>query len=56
MDLAEAIRRAIKIGSQTGAITFDQLDELLPSSSTEPEVIEAVMAALNEEGINVTEA
>ena len=36
-------------------ITFDQLNELLPSATTEPEDIEAVMQALSDEGIILVE-
>jgi hypothetical protein len=33
MDLSAIIRRAIEIGDQQGFITFDQIDELVPSSA-----------------------
>ena len=58
MDLQAIIRRAVEIGGQRGFITFDQLDELMPSSADrlEPEVIEALFEALSAPGINVTEA
>jgi hypothetical protein len=42
------IRMAIALGRPTGVITFDQLNELLPSATTEPEDIEAVMQALSD--------
>ena len=51
----DMIRMAIELGRPTGAITFDQLNELLPSATTEPEDIEAVMDALSEEGIILVE-
>ena len=43
MDLSAIIRRAIEIGDQHGFITFDQINELMPSSADrfEPEAIEA---------------
>ncbi|KJC57225.1 sigma-70 factor, region 1 [Bradyrhizobium sp. LTSPM299] len=49
------IRRAIELGHLTGVITFDQLNDLLPSATTEPEDIETIMQALSDEGINVIE-
>ena len=41
MDLSAIIRRAIEIGDQHGFITFDQINELLPSSADrlEPEAM-----------------
>jgi hypothetical protein len=54
MKLQEIIRRAIEIGSRTGFISFDQLDELCPKELG-PLHIETLMAALNNEGIQVTD-
>jgi RNA polymerase primary sigma factor len=51
----DMIRMALELGRPTGVITFDQLNELLPSDKTEPEDIEAVMQALSDEGINLVE-
>ena len=58
MDLSAIIRRAMEIGDQHGFITFDQIDELVPSSADrlETEVIEALFKALNDRGIDVREA
>jgi RNA polymerase primary sigma factor len=58
MDLSAIIRRAIEIGGQHGFITFDQLDELLPSSTdrVEPQAIESLLNALSDQGIDVREA
>src|SRR5262249_43432105 len=39
-----------------GFVTFDQLNEVLPSDSTSPEQIEDIMSMLSDMGINVTEA
>ena len=50
------IRRAIEIGGQHGFITFDQLDELLPSSVDTAEAIESLLNALSDQGIDVREA
>ena len=58
MDLSAIIRRAIEIGDQHGFITFDQIDELMPSSGhrVAPEAIEALFDALSDRGIDVREA
>lgn len=56
MNLQAIIRAAIEIGDQSGFITFDQLNKLLPSDLTRPEDIEALLEALSARGINVTEA
>ena len=56
MKLPEIIRMAIEIGQRNGFVTFDQLNELVPAATTEPEDIEAVMEALHEEGIDVRDA
>jgi len=52
---AEAIRRAIEIAGPTGSITFDQLNDLVPSDLFEPEDIEALFSALSDEGIQLVE-
>jgi sigma-70-like protein len=58
MDLSAIIRRAIEIGERNGFITFDQINELVPSSADpfEPEAIEALLEALSDRGIDVREA
>jgi hypothetical protein len=58
MDLSAIIRRAIEIGDQHGFITFDQINELMPSSAYrfKPEAIEALFDALSARGIDVREA
>ena len=57
MDLSAIIRRAVEIGGQHGFITFEQLDDLLPTSAElETEVIEALLDALSDRGIDVREA
>ena len=53
MKLPEIIRAAIKIGRRNGFVTFDQLNELVPSTTTGPEYIEELMKALSDEGIDV---
>jgi RNA polymerase primary sigma factor len=52
---SDIVRKAIELGLQKGFVTFEQLNELLPSATTSPEDIEAVMEALSDEGINVVE-
>jgi RNA polymerase primary sigma factor len=49
----ETIQKVIELGRRTGFVTFEQLNELLPAATTEPEDIEAVMQALSDEGINL---
>ena len=58
MDLSAIIRRAVEIGDQHGFITFDQIDELVPSAAhrLEPEIIEDLFEALSDRGIDVREA
>ena len=54
MRLDETIKKAIEIGNRTGFITFDQ--QLCDGGpKLEPEDIEALMAALSEAGINLTD-
>jgi hypothetical protein len=55
MNLSAIIRRAIEIGERHGFITFDQINELVPSSA-EPDAIEALLDALSDRGIVVREA
>jgi ClpX C4-type zinc finger/Sigma-70 factor, region 1.1 len=54
MKLQDIIRRATEIGNRTGFITFDQLNELCPKDLG-PLDIEAIIAALNEESIQLTD-
>lgn len=44
MDLSEIIRRAIEIGTPSGEITFDQVNDLC-GTSVEPEDIEFLFDA-----------
>jgi hypothetical protein len=54
MKLAEAIRRAIEIAGPTGSITFDQLNDLVPSDLAS-EDIEALLSALSDQDIQLVE-
>jgi len=57
LDLTDqSVRRMIKAAKKRGYVTFDELNEVLPSDSTSPEQIEDIMAMLNDMGINVIEA
>src|SRR4249919_1656402 len=56
LDLSDAaVKKMIKQAKKRGFVTFDQLNEVLPSDSTSPEQIEDVMAMLSDMGINVSE-
>jgi len=45
MDISGVIRRP---GGEDGYVTFDQLNELIPSAKAEPEDIEAILTASSE--------
>jgi RNA polymerase primary sigma factor len=51
-----AVKKMIKQAKKRGFVTFDQLNEVLPSDTTSPEQIEDIMSMLSDMGINVTEA
>src|SRR4029450_1001415 len=56
LDLSDAaVKKMIKQAKKRGFVTFDQLNEVLPSESTSPEQIEDGMAMLSAMGINVSE-
>jgi Sigma-70 factor, region 1.1 len=54
MQLQNMIRRALEIGRRTGAMTFDQLNDLC-TDEIEPEDIETLLEALSAEGILVVD-
>src|SRR3569833_4688756 len=57
LDLTDAaVKKMIKQAKKRGFVTFDQLNEVLPSDQTSPEQIEDIMAMLSDMGINVSEA
>jgi RNA polymerase primary sigma factor len=57
LDLSDAaVKKMIKQAKKRGFVTFDQLNEVLPSDTTSPEQIEDIMSMLSEMGINVSEA
>ena len=53
MGRQDIIQKVIELGRLRAFVTFDQLNELLPSATTEPEDIEVLMEALRDEGINL---
>src|SRR6202040_2487059 len=57
LDLSDAaVKKMIKQAKKSGFVTFDQLNEVLPSDTTSPEQIEDIMSMLSDMGINVSEA
>ena len=57
LDLSDAaVKKMIKQAKKRGFVTFDQLNDVLPSDTTSPEQIEDIMSMLSDMGINVTEA
>ena len=54
LDLFDAA--VIKQAKKRGFVTFDQLNEVLPSDTTSPEQIEDIMSMLSDMGISVYEA
>ncbi|MBQ8103527.1 MAG: RNA polymerase sigma factor RpoD, partial [Afipia sp.] len=57
LDLSDAaVKKMIKQAKKRGFVTFDQLNEVLPSDTTSPEQIEDIMALLSDMGINVSES
>ncbi|MFO1089175.1 MAG: RNA polymerase sigma factor RpoD [Hyphomicrobiales bacterium] len=56
LDLTDAaVKRMIKLAKQRGYVTYDELNEVLPSEEVSSEQIEDTMAMLAEMGINVVE-
>eukprot|EP01035_Chromulina_nebulosa_P028782 gene28782-38044_t len=51
----DAVKKMIKQAKKRGFVTFDQLNEVLPSDTTSPEQIEDIMSMLSDMGINVSE-
>src|SRR3981081_1742611 len=51
-----SVKKMIKQAKKRGFVTFDQLNEVLPSDTTSPEQIEDIMSMLSDMGINVSEA
>ncbi|HVL72022.1 MAG TPA: RNA polymerase sigma factor RpoD [Beijerinckiaceae bacterium] len=57
LDLTDAaVKRMIKLAKKRGYVTYDELNEVLPSEEFTSEQIEDVLGQLSEMGINVVEA
>src|SRR5713226_2872250 len=57
LDLSDAaVKKMIKQAKKRGFVTFDQLNEGLPSDTTSPQQIEDITSMLSDMGINVSEA
>jgi len=56
LDLSDAaVKRMIKLAKKRGYVTYDELNEVLPSEEVTSEQIEDTMSMLSEMGINVVE-
>ncbi|MER2605083.1 MAG: RNA polymerase sigma factor region1.1 domain-containing protein, partial [Siculibacillus sp.] len=56
LDLSDAaVKRMIKTAKKRGFVTYDELNDVLPSEQVASEQIEDILAMLNEMGINVVE-
>src|ERR1041384_7591696 len=54
LDLTDAaVKRMIKLAKQRGYVTYDELNEVLPSEEVSSEQIEDTMSMLSDMGINV---
>ncbi|MEO1199095.1 MAG: RNA polymerase sigma factor RpoD [Pseudomonadota bacterium] len=57
LDLSDvAVKRMIKAAKKRGFVTYDELNDVLPSDEVSSEQIEDILSMLNEMGINVIEA
>src|SRR6516165_1839954 len=57
LDLSDAaVKKMIKQAKKRGFVTFDQLNEVLPSDTTSPQQIEDIMSILSDKGNKVTGA
>ncbi len=57
LDLSDvAVKRMIKAAKKRGFVTYDELNDVLPSEEVSSEQIEDILSMLNEMGINVIEA
>ena len=56
LDLSDAsVKRLIKTAKQRGYVTYDELNDVLPSEEVSSEKIEDIMSMLSDMGINVVE-
>ena len=57
LDLTNAaVKKMIRVAKKRGWVTYDELNEILPSSEVSSEKIEDIMAMFSEMGINVVES
>jgi RNA polymerase primary sigma factor len=57
LDLSDqAVRRMIKLAKKRGYVTYDELNEVMPSEEVSSEQIEDTLAMLSDMGINVVES
>ncbi|MEP3667932.1 MAG: RNA polymerase sigma factor region1.1 domain-containing protein, partial [Roseibium sp.] len=57
LDLSDAaVKKMIKAAKKRGYVTYDELNEVLPSEKVASEQIEDIMSMLSDMGINVIEA
>ncbi|MDQ1079935.1 RNA polymerase sigma factor RpoD [Pseudoroseomonas cervicalis] len=54
--LSAAVKKLVARGKERGYVTYDELNQALPSEEVSSELIEDTMAMLSELGINVVEA
>jgi RNA polymerase primary sigma factor len=54
-DMKRVIDELIRIGEGHGFVTHTQVNEVLPSREYSTQEIEALLAALNENGIHIVE-
>lgn len=52
--LKDEVRQLVELGKQKGELTYDEINEVLPDSST-PDQIESVFVRLNDEGIEIVD-
>ena len=57
LDLTNAaVKKMIRVAKKRGWVTYDELNEILPSSEVSSEKIEDIMAMFSEMGVNVVES
>ena len=57
LDLSDqAVKRLIKTAKSRGYITYDELNEVLPSEEVSSEKIEDILSMLSDMGVNVVDA
>ncbi|MGB0084007.1 MAG: RNA polymerase sigma factor RpoD [Rhodomicrobiaceae bacterium] len=57
LDLSDqAVKKLIKVAKSRGFITYDELNDVLPSNEVSSEQIEDIMSMLSDMGINVVDA